>query len=421
MYISKRTSKKRGIYYSFSYDDEQTGKRVRLALDEHPHFSELSDARAWAKSQAAWRASKKDMIAKKSAWKTQFYDFVPLIEKFTLYQQKEAPNSWESAVFWLEQYALPFFLDIKRQNNVNAWHFLYNDFRTHLIMEGKTLRGSKKLAYSSCNKAIHSLNSFVAFLTKDGLIDSDSSKKCQAFEDALLNTKSFECVIEQTEFDVIHRHLTARHQPTADFFYIAYHTGARFNELFGLPMSFLYSGQLEGPIHEELKSLKLEYYGYLVLESQPDNKIRTRAADHSIKRKALKGRTKIDPKNNRIIPILDKECWNILARRFKSQRALLDKQRYGTDKLNYMLFDDLFYSKPKRELIEAYKGSGYPTKTFHDCRHTYCTLMVGRTRSFFLARAVLGHKSNAFERYLHIYDGMSQRAKQNAQLIEEIS
>jgi len=51
VYVDKRKTK-RGSYYSFSYIDE-SGKRIRLKKDQHPHFTRYEDAVAWAKSQKA--------------------------------------------------------------------------------------------------------------------------------------------------------------------------------------------------------------------------------------------------------------------------------------------------------------------------------------------------------------------------------
>ena len=67
----------------------------------------------------------------------------------------------------------------------------------------------------------------------------------------------------------------------------------------------------------------------------------------------------------------------------------------------------------------AYEKSSMTPKSFHDTRHSFCTFFVEEHRNFFLARAILGYKSNAFERYLHIYEEMSLKAMANIQEIEE--
>ncbi len=417
MFIDKRRNKS-GIYYSFSYMNDE-GIRVRLKKSEYPHFTNEEDARAWANSQSAQRQSQKDQLKKKLAWRTQFYEFPPLVEKFTKHQIEQAPNSYENSVFYLEHYALYWFLNIKKQNNINGWHFIYHEYRQWLSEEAVTLQGTK-LAYSTRNKAIHALNSFLGFLASTGDISQDAAKKCPAYADSLLNVKGFESVIDQQEFEYIHKRLIDIDPPSADFWYILYHTGMRFSEAYGLPLTALFSGKTDGSLDAELTQHKMDYVGYLVLESQPESKFRKRELDGTIKRKPLKGRKTIHPKNNRIIPILDKSAWNILARRYKQQKAMHEQNVHGGDKVNYMLFDDVQYSKMKRSLTKAYKDSPYPENTWHNARHSYCTFMVGRTRSFFLARAVLGHKSKAFERYLHIYEQMSLRAKQNTMDIDEI-
>jgi integrase len=419
MFISLRKTKK-GTYFSFSYDDPETGKRIRLKKHQHPTFTDEASARQWAKSQDALRESQKNRVLQKLAWKKEFYEFDALVAKFTEYQKNQAPNSWENAVYYLEQYALDWFLNIKKQNNINGWHFLFNEYRLWLSTEAKILAGSKP-SYSTCNKAIHALNSFVSFLAQSGLIDPDvAARKCPAYPEAMLNQKSFDSVINENEFLTIYTRLKDKDPPSADFWWVLYHSGLRFNELLSLPMSFLYRGETDGALHSELKQLNISYLGYLVLESQSEDKYRTREEDGTIKRKPLKGRTKIHPKNNRVVPITNRDCWNILARRYKLQKAIFDEKTHGGDQINYMLFQDVNYSKVKRALDTAYKGTSFTPKTFHDCRHSYCTFLVGNTRSFFLARTILGHKSNAFERYLHIFEQMSLRAKQNEQVIEEI-
>jgi hypothetical protein len=54
----------------------------------------------------------------------------------------------------------------------------------------------------------------------------------------------------------------------------------------------------------------IDYYGYIVLESRPADKVRKRQSDGAIPRKPPKGKRKIGEKNNRIIPIIDKDLFN---------------------------------------------------------------------------------------------------------------
>jgi integrase len=59
------------------------------------------------------------------------------------------------------------------------------------------------------------------------------------------------------------------------------------------------------------------------------------------------------------------------------------------------------------------------SKSYHCCRHSYTTLLVGETRSYFLVRMITGHRSQkAFERYLHVYEQVALAARQESQEID---
>ena len=420
MFIDKRILKDGSHYYSFSYNDKN-GKRIRLKKSEHPHFTDRKTAEAWSKSQKAFEQSQKNLIAQKLEWKSQYFEFDSLVIKYADWQKSQAPNSWENNITWLEQYVLPWFLSFKKQNNVNGWHFLYSEFIDYLRDEATTTSRGTKLAVASSNKVIHTLNSFVRFLGKYNLIDPSAAIKCEAFPDSLQKTKSFDNVIKPDEFSIIEKKLSEAHKPSADMFRLLYFTGLRSNEGFSLPMSFLYSGNMDGILHEKLAEQDIKYYGYIVLESQCADKSRPRNPDtHEIPRKPLKGRKTIHNKNNRVIPIRDKETWNILASRYLACQEEFETRKYGSNETNYLLFPDVNNTKVSRELKVAYSNSSYKQKTLHDCRHSFCTYFVGETANFFLARAILGHKSNAFERYLHIYESISLNAKRKSQKIQVI-
>lgn len=66
-------------------------------------------------------------------------------------------------------------------------------------------------------------------------------------------------------------------------------------------------------------------------------------------------------------------------------------------------------------------ASGHKYKSFHCCRHTRCTELVGETRDFVLARMWLGHtRQEVTLRYTHIYQQAAREAKRQVQEIEFI-
>ena len=420
MWIEKRQTKD-GYYYSFTYLDEKTGKRIRMPKGSYPHFTDLKEAEAWAKSQVAFRESMKAKIAQRLAWKSKYYDFENLINRYADHQKKSAPNSWQNNVTYLKYYTILFFLEKKKASNVNDWQFLMQEYRDWLEDEALTMKSRKKLSYSTKNHAIGALNTFISFLKTYGLINPECVKVCETFPKSKLNEKEYDDVVEEPEFRKVYGDLIKIDAATADFYYVLYHTGMRFNELFSLPITGLYPGIVSGPVHDELVAHSISYFGYIVLESQGEDKRRHRENDGSIKRKPLKGRLKIHEKNNRIVPIMDKDCWNILVRRFRGQEAEFERKTFGTSKENYMFFEDVEPSKAKRSLDTVYRTLKIEQKPFHNLRHSFATLLVGRTRSYFLARTVLGHKSTIFEKYIHIFEKISRKAKQKAQSINFVA
>jgi hypothetical protein len=52
------------------------------------------------------------------------------------------------------------------------------------------------------------------------------------------------------------------HVPAAEFFLVLWHTGMRFNELFGLPMNALFKAEVTcKPLAEELTKSGITYHG----------------------------------------------------------------------------------------------------------------------------------------------------------------
>jgi integrase len=200
----------------------------------------------------------------------------------------------------------------------------------------------------------------------------------------------------------------------------------RFSELRGLPITALYPGDVEtGPLRDELAKCGLaygrDYWGYILLESQPFHDDGRREPDGTVLRKPLKGRKRIEPRHARVIPIFSKEVRNVLALRLKQQQALLFQKKYGADRSNYLLFDDCEWNRTTGALRQAYEALGQPPKGYHCCRHSFVTFLVGRTRSFFLVRALTGHKkAEAFERYLHTFEQIARLAKQEEQAFDVI-
>ncbi|MDR3606150.1 MAG: site-specific integrase [Oligoflexia bacterium] len=173
----------------------------------------------------------------------------------------------------------------------------------------------------------------------------------------------------------------------------------------------------------QLKKEGIEYFGYLLLESQPINGVELRNKDGIVERKPLKGKRVISSQNSRTIPILDKECFNILAELWLQKKELLNKRVYGTDPKNYLLFEGLnkfTFGNLLRSVCRRHKIGPY---TPHCCRHTFATEFTGMVMgNIFLCQLVLGHADTSTTRkYIHLWEQVQKDLKSEAQLREGIS
>lgn len=358
-------------------------------------------------------------VAKKLEWQKKYYDFEPLIEKYADWAKLGSPNSYTFNQVRIRQYVLPFFLGEKDCNNVNQWPMYHQEFKDWL----RSQKNKKKefVAIATVNNCITAYNSFIEYLKEYNQIDAESAIKIKVFPEHMTNERGFDDVILEDERDAVFKELKNINQDVAEFFWILWHTGMRFHELFTLPVNALFKGEVEASLHKELSKHDYRYTGYILLESQGADKDRKRLIDKSLERKPLKGHRKISAKDSRVIPIWDSECWNFLARRYKKAKASHEKNDFGMDLSNYLFFEGMNRSQATSAIATAYKNLKLEPKSFHCCRHSFATLMVGKTQSIFLTRAITGHKSDAFERYLHVFEQMNTEAKRGNQEIEEIS
>lgn len=408
-------------YFSFVY--WSGSKRIRLKQSEHPSFNTIEEAREWAKAKTAEFDSMQARAQKRLEWKNKYYDFSTLAAEYIQDCQKTQKNSWKNSEFYLYHYVIPFFLLEKHSNNPNNWNLYFEDFRNWLEDEALTIQEPKRpISYSSKNHCIKALNTFLSYLLKKNKIDPSNVYKLRGFGTHLLNSRDANDLISPEEFKAVYNKLKSLDEQVAILFQTAYYTGMRFGELYGLSMNNLYAGEINDIVLKNaLSDHNIKYYGYIVLESQPASKTRTREPDGTIKRKPLKSRKQICEKNNRVIPIIDKDLYNNLVKLYKDQKKLHQSSIFGPDRDNYVLFDKVSVSACNRLLFSAFFQSGHKYKSFHCCRHTRCTELVGQTRDFVLARMWLGHtRQEVTLRYTHIFQQAVKEATRNTQEIEFI-
>lgn len=410
-------------YYSFVYYDRIAKKPRRISrADIRNRFGkDITDYEKAAEICSILEAesdSLKNRIQKRVKWEDEFYKFNELLEFYEIHQQKRAPNSFKNNIHYLKYYVLPFFLTAKKCNNLSMWYDYYPEFKDWLEDEARLVkRPEKKISYASKNHAIKALNTFMHTLFRRGILDRYFL--CESFPDHTLKEKGIDDIIQVGEMERIYAQLKREgHNREALFFRFLYFTGMRFNEALGVHPANLYDGEIEDQmLAKHLTSEGISYFGYLVIDSQPTHNTRgLRDKNGIIHRKPLKGKKRIDNKSARTVVISDKVLWNELVLLHNQTLERYEKKIFGKEVEQYPLFEGIDKTSSSKKLHAAYEQCGLHYRSWHSCRHTRATMLIGETGNSLLARLWLGHSSEkVLKRYVHIYEAIVRAAKKNDQ------
>jgi integrase len=415
MYWEKRQNIRGENYYTFAYFDKNFRKNVRLKKSEIPS-NILSDEAAdkFCHLKDAELESAKMRVLKKLEWKKKFYDFDELLEIYKIEMQKRSPNNWQNSCYYLEQYAFPFFLSEKQSNNINNWSLFYQEFIDWLLVVKPSKGTNSSISYSTKNHVISALNNFIVIMKQKNKIER--ADKCTKFSKHLVPMRDIDDVYGDQEILDVTNRLNEKDSNLSDLFKILLNTGLRISECLAISIDDFYVGE---PEHETLKKSLHKHdfktLGYLAISSQLGEKNKLRNENGSVIRKPLKGRKRIKSGEGRIIPIIDRDTFNILATRYNAQLERLKTNTYGADGKNYLLFDGIYRNSLNSALSKIYTqmNGKYKSKCQHCCRHTFSTSFVGLTGGdFFLAKAILGHKDiETTMRYVHIFEAINRKVK----------
>ena len=352
---------------------------------------------------AADYESLQDKMKKRAVWESEFYDFAHLLRLYQEAQKIKAPNSYKQNVHYLKYYVLPYFLRIAECNNLESWSDHYEEFRLWLREEARLVKyPDQRISYGSKNHCIKALNTFMRHLNQKKILQNFFT--CEKFPAHLLGERSLDDVILPEEMEIIYRALKEKgHLQEAIFYRMLFFTGMRFNEGLGISIADIFQGKLEHPsLKRILQQYKINHLGYMVLNSQPAHRNRAfRNADGSIERKPLKGRKRIHERYARILPIEDPLLWQDLIQLFNLRVEELENLKWGANPSDYTLFDRIDKSSSSERLKRAYQKAQLSYRSWHCCRHSCATHLMGRTTDPNLVRIWLGHNSlQILERYL---------------------
>ena len=238
---------------------------------------------------------------------------------------------------------------------------------------------------------------------------------CEAFPAYTLTEKGIEALISLDEMEEVYAQLIKNGAKLEAVFYrFLFFTGMRFNEALGLHPANIYDGKIEErALASHLERHSIKYYGYVVFNSQPDHKTRgLRDPKGIIQRKPLKGRKRIDDRSARTVVITDKLLWNELVALHNQVLVHFDGKLFGEDISQYPIFEGADKTSSANKLRKAYEKVGLHYRSWHCCRHTRATMLIGETGNTFLARLWLGHSSEkVLNRYVHIYEAVVRSVK----------
>jgi hypothetical protein len=137
MFYEKRISKSGQQRYSFVWYDTKLKKRVRLSQQEITNrfgkeIKSEDEAKECIRLLEAHFHLETYHIKKRLAWENEFYNFNSLLDQYLLIQKKKAPNSWKNNEFYLKHYVLPYFLSIKKLNNIELWSSYFDEYKDWL-------------------------------------------------------------------------------------------------------------------------------------------------------------------------------------------------------------------------------------------------------------------------------------------------
>ncbi len=266
----------------------------------------------------------------------------------------------------------------------------------------RVIRSSNIISYSSKNHAIKSLNTFLAHLYSKKIIHRLT--KCESFGSHLVNKRTIDDVVHPDEMELIYKSLMERgHKKEAIFFRYLFFSGMRFSEGLAISMVDLYQGELPSNqlLAKRIKIHNMLYYGYIVSDSQVDEKWN---------RRPFKGKKEISENYARTIPITDKRLWNDLVDLAEEQHKKWNGS--STDKKSCFLFRGIDDTTSSRRLEEAFTSCELPYRSWHCLRHSRATWLIGETGDEVLTRAWLGHSSSrTLEKYNHMYQAIVREAK----------
>ena len=428
MFIARSIKKSGSIIYRFRYRD-MSGKLRSVPRVNYSHIDN-TNKKAMEK-ELPIIASKFDVRAKiereKQEWHKQYYNFTDLYNAYEKARKKSAPRSWDTKASYFRGYVLDFFLNVKREPNLEGWRYHFRDFKDWLD-EQDTSRYGKPLAHNTKSQIAGELNYFLGLMTEMNKCDPQPMLRIKR-NDLVL---TIDDVMLEDEYEPMIKYFKSKHTKKESLFVeIIRHGALRKNECFSIsidcykPASRLDNKDVLKIIgsHKMFKNVK----SFLIIKSQLDQKDFKRLTKKRVTpwgtfekgellRKPLKSKPNMSNYYWKYIPIMDASLDKEIKKLAQEQIEKFKKGEHGKKPENYFLFDGVSGSSVYNKFIKAQLECGVEslkgkTKNLHSLRHLrameYCLELEGNHN---IVQLILGHSDEKMsKRYSHFNESLGRQ------------
>lgn len=407
-----------GRYTGFVYYNPHKKKNVRVSESDGWPDNVYSieeaikeRARILGKIDASLVEAKKRLD-----WMEKYQKFDVLYKEYEKWIQRRAPNSWKTTTSHIRNHVFHWFLKLNSFNNPELWSRQFNNFTDFLLKEAPIKASYGKLSRNSINNIVKALNSFLKFLEKEHHLGP--FPRCECVKIGKNERRGLEAIYSDAEIKLIVGKLSEKNSKYGIYFSLLCKTGMRANEALGLHIKSFSVNSLpheKKALFRRISEAGIDIYGFILLRDQPELEY-LYDKNGSVPRKPLKGRTEIDPRFNRYIPLIDKKITEELLRirdEVKKEDRLLDE-----DKLLFGFPYQHFY----RCFYDIVRGLKIKEKDVHSARHTFATWLTRKVegdRS--VSEDVLGHSSaEVNKRYVHLAEELEANFNMENEVSSEV-
>lgn len=400
------------LQISFRY--WENGKNKTVPNKSLPKFKSEAEVINYLPLIEAKHDSLKMRRERREAWFDKFTNFVTLKDEYKVYAKRKAKYTWQSKIGYIQNYIFKFYLEHKREVNLNLWFKHFAEFREWIQTAGTFKNEDKMLAPNTINHIINELNMFLVYVAGRDLCSMQP--RCETFAGAKEDSKlGLEFVHEDQEAEDVYNFLSLINPIYSDAFWLMINTGMRISEIRGIGPDNIRFGDIP---QESLNKLILDsglpkYNCFIFFNIQVANKVTYRNEQDEVEFKPLKTKRNDSPENTRYVPIFDMRSYNIIKKHMAIAKEKYMHNEYGSKLIQYPFFYDILNQTILNKHFDKFyeENSHYQRKTCHKTRHTFSTWLGGRDITGTIQEYICGHQRSSAKRYNKLKSQLNEKCK----------